>query len=411
MSSVAKPQRKFMFILLTALTYLPGRVNFRNLGRYIPLSEKTFSRWFRRPFNFVAFNLLSLNALLDNDEWVAAIDASFSPKSGRRSYGLDWFGNGSRGQAERGLERSLLALVDVTRNTAYTLSAYQTPALPKAPKASKVPKDTPKKEKAKAAKVTTSNPKPMIIKRLKSPVPLESIVTLLISNVIPSPCWEKSVIWSLTVFTPRPSLLMGCENMACTVSVSYGMMPACAGYTTVNEKPKAGLASTRARSVLMICHALNWPGTSMDSAFTPLSSMLPHSTVCCASSTSYGKKKATSIRHCCSAPTLTVRRWTSCAITRQGFRLSSCSAMPSNTLACAIARRLPKKSWGSISMFHWQQAVEGAGRNVISIASWETRKFNAHLLEKFSCHLALDFTAIKSSTPFAALCSYGAIAA
>jgi hypothetical protein len=97
MSSVAKPQRKFMFTLLTALTYLPGRVNFRNFGRYTPLSEKTFSRWFRRPFNFVAFNLLSLNALLDNGEWVAAIDASFAPKSGRSSYGPDWFWNGSRG--------------------------------------------------------------------------------------------------------------------------------------------------------------------------------------------------------------------------------------------------------------------------------------------------------------------------
>ena len=58
-----------------------------------------------------------------------------------------------------------------------------------------------------------------------------------------------------------------------------------------------------------------------------------------------------------------------------------------------------------------QQAVEGLGRNVISIASWKTRNFNAHLLERFSCHLALDFTAIKSSPAFAALCNYGAIAA
>jgi len=42
MSSVTKPQSKFMFILLTALTYLPGRVNLRNLGRYTSLNEKTF---------------------------------------------------------------------------------------------------------------------------------------------------------------------------------------------------------------------------------------------------------------------------------------------------------------------------------------------------------------------------------
>ena len=54
---------------------------------------------------------------------MVAIDASFSPKSRRTSYGLDWFWNGSQGQAERGPEISLLALVDVTHNKAYTLSA------------------------------------------------------------------------------------------------------------------------------------------------------------------------------------------------------------------------------------------------------------------------------------------------
>jgi hypothetical protein len=91
MSSLAKPQRKFMFILLTALTYLPGQVNFRNLGRYTSLNEKTFSRGFRRPFDFVTFNLLSLKDLPNRGEWVVAIDARFSPKSGRTRYGLDWF--------------------------------------------------------------------------------------------------------------------------------------------------------------------------------------------------------------------------------------------------------------------------------------------------------------------------------
>ena len=159
MSSVAKPQRKFMLILLTALTYLPGRVNFRNLGRYTHLNEKTFSRWFRRPFDFVAFNLLCLNALLSDGEWVVAIDASFARKSGRTSYGLDWFWNGSQGQAERGLEISMLALVDVTHNTAYTLSAYQTPALPKAPKVSTVPKEVSEKDEAKATEGDEEQPK------------------------------------------------------------------------------------------------------------------------------------------------------------------------------------------------------------------------------------------------------------
>ena len=159
MSSVAKPQRKFMFILLTTLTYLPGRVNFRNLGRYSALNEKTFSRWFRRSFDFVTFNLLSLKDLTDKGEWVAAIDASFLPKSGRNSYGLDWFWNGSQGQAERGLEISLLALVDVTHNTAYTLSAYQTPALPKAPKVPEVVKESTVNSETKVAQDVEKTPK------------------------------------------------------------------------------------------------------------------------------------------------------------------------------------------------------------------------------------------------------------
>ena len=51
------------------------------------------------------------------------------------------------------------------------------------------------------------------------------------------------------------------------------------------------------------------------------------------------------------------------------------------------------------------------GRNIISVASGEIRKFNAHLLEHFSCHLKLDFSAIKYSQAFVDLCNYGAIAA
>ena len=59
-----------------------------------------------------------------------------------------------------------------------------------------------------------------------------------------------------------------------------------------------------------------------------------------------------------------------------------------------------------------EQKAKGRPRlNVTSIASWKTRRFNAHLLERLYCHLALDFTAIKSSPAFAALCNYGAVAA
>ena len=140
--------------------------------------------------------------------------------------------------------------------------------------------------------------------------------------------------------------------MACTWPVSYGMMPICDGDIPANKKPKVDLASLQAKCVLMIYHAWNWPEESMASASIPLSSIRRRSNVICGLSISCEKKKAKSIRHYYSALTLTVRCWTSCAITRQDFRLSSCFAMPNNTLEYAIAKRLPKQNWASISMLH-----------------------------------------------------------
>ena len=132
--------------------------------------------------------------------------------------------------------------------------------------------------------------------------------------------------------------------MVYTWSVSYGMMLICAGSIPVNKKPKADRASLRTKSVLMICHALNWQEKLMGSVSIRLSSIRRRSNVICGLSMSYGKNMAKPTRHYYSAPTLAVRPWIFCAITRQDFRLSSCSAMPSNTRVCAIAKRPPKQS-------------------------------------------------------------------
>ncbi|RKZ51946.1 MAG: transposase [Candidatus Parabeggiatoa sp. nov. 2] len=55
-----------------------------------------------------------------------------------------------------------------------------------------------------------------------------------------------------------------------------------------------------------------------------------------------------------------------------------------------------------------QQAHE-TERRVISIASWKVRKANAHLLERFSSLLGLNFSFIKSKPEFETLCNYGAV--
>ena len=60
------------------------------------------------------------------------MDASFVAKSGKHTYGLDRFWNGSHSRTEKGLEISALAWLDITGNCAYGLSIEQTPPTGKA---------------------------------------------------------------------------------------------------------------------------------------------------------------------------------------------------------------------------------------------------------------------------------------
>ncbi len=52
---------------------------------------------------------------------------SFSSKSGHQTYGLDTFWNGCAARAEKGLEVSLIAILDLEKNQSFALSAEQTP--------------------------------------------------------------------------------------------------------------------------------------------------------------------------------------------------------------------------------------------------------------------------------------------
>ena len=129
MSNIFKPQRKFISVLLTTIMLMRGRVNFRNLSRYSILCEKTFSRQYRNTFDFAEFNMIGTEMVVTaHTLMIAATDCSFIAKSGSHTYGLGRFYNGSRAEAEKGLEISELAVVDVNYNTAYSVSAWQTPA-------------------------------------------------------------------------------------------------------------------------------------------------------------------------------------------------------------------------------------------------------------------------------------------
>jgi hypothetical protein len=129
MSGITKPRQKFLITLFSTIMLLRGRMNFRNLSRYSSVNEKTFSRNFRKRFDFNKFNhILISETVPEKNRKMAAVDASCVPKSGKHSYGIDYFWSGAVGRSKKGQEISSLATVDLDYNTAYSLSVEQTPS-------------------------------------------------------------------------------------------------------------------------------------------------------------------------------------------------------------------------------------------------------------------------------------------
>ncbi len=123
--------------MFTTILIARGKINFRNLSRYSHYSERTYTRQFDKSFNFMAFNRAIINECIDQDSdqdsdqdpasaHILALDASFIPKSGKKTYGLDHFWNGCQSKKEKGLEICGVALIDVDKNTAFTLKVAQT---------------------------------------------------------------------------------------------------------------------------------------------------------------------------------------------------------------------------------------------------------------------------------------------
>lgn len=128
MSNVSKPQKTFFNKLVKAIIATFGRINFRNLARHSDLSEKTFSRWFQKPFDFTEFNSKMIDQVVnEKSRIIAAFDSTFAEKSGKKTWGLGHYWNGSALRTEKGLEHNLLSLVDVTTNVGYPLVVEQTP--------------------------------------------------------------------------------------------------------------------------------------------------------------------------------------------------------------------------------------------------------------------------------------------
>lgn len=123
---ISGPQQKFVLHLLLLWPAVRGRHNLLNLSRYSSYHEHSFRRHFAREFAWSAFNASLIQALVPHThELMLAQDASFVRKSGKKTCGLGRFYNGCTQRPERGLELSLVSVVDLSQNTAYALHAKQ----------------------------------------------------------------------------------------------------------------------------------------------------------------------------------------------------------------------------------------------------------------------------------------------
>jgi len=125
-----KSQRNFLEELFSLLPSIRGRFNFCNFERYSKYNEVTFRRNFSKFFDWIGFNyaIIKLWGTAPQSEFIAAVDASYISKAGKKTFGLDKFWSGCAGITLKGLEISALALINITTGMAWTLDVTQTPS-------------------------------------------------------------------------------------------------------------------------------------------------------------------------------------------------------------------------------------------------------------------------------------------
>lgn len=416
MPSIAKPQCKFLMTLFATILSLRGRVNFRNLARYSSYSERTLSRQFRRDFDFNCFNRLAVQQVTTAETTLLfAQDASFIPKSGKQTYGLDRFWNGCTHRTEKGLEVSTIALLDVARNTGYALSVEQTP-----------PRLTTPETTQPAAKPLTPNDK-----KIKSKVPPATPETD-----------ETRIDFYLQHLTATRTHL--------PTQVTYGVFDG----AFAKRKFINGVCALSLHAISRLrCDAdlrFHYTGEQKRRGrrkqydgkvnfqdlrrFAPLGEVEPHITLYTAVVNSVSLRRDIRVvvlvnRTKPQKPRYVVLFATDCELTAQTiyeyytarfqieflFRdakqfagLSDCQARDAQALHFHFNVALATVNVAKIEELKQQREPQP---HVFSLASWKQRAFNEHLLDVIITELALEPTWVKNHPQYEYLRTYGAIAA
>lgn len=119
---------KAFYQVLVLFLSIKGKINFLQLSRFSGKCEQSFRYLFEKGFDFLSFNKTLLQRYVKGKTAIA-FDPSYISKSGKKTPGVGYFWSGCSGKAKWGLEFCGLALLDLTRKTAFHLDGFQTEVL------------------------------------------------------------------------------------------------------------------------------------------------------------------------------------------------------------------------------------------------------------------------------------------
>jgi hypothetical protein len=401
---VGTPQQNFLLELMRDWLAVRGRFNFINISRYGPWHERTLRRWFKRDFAWNRFNALLMKELIPaGHELILALDATFVPKSGKKTDGLGWFFSGCAGRALKGLELSVLSLVNVTANTAYALDARQT--LPGDSNAKVVRRG---RKTARKRRATTPDEETRVdayVEQMRQVVPL-----------LPRPIRYLAVDGYYT----RHKFVAG----VCALGLDLiGKLRRDAALWYRYDGPQKARGRRRVRGDKVQWKQLDltlWQdGGKLDETTHLYSAVLHHDTL-------KRDLKVALLRHTKGDKTTDVLLYSTdldlsaADIVRyykarfqieflfrdakQGAGLNHCQARSAQALHFHWNAALC-----AVNLAKWQEPLRAHGQT-FSLASCKQRLANQHLLDVFSAGLGLNLTFVKSHPAYTDLCNYGVIA-
>ncbi|KAF5276093.1 hypothetical protein FQR65_LT16505 [Abscondita terminalis] len=116
---------KSFFLILMLFLSIKGKINFLQLERFSNRCESGFRYFFEQSFDFLTFNK-TLISMTVKGKTALAFDPSYISKAGKKTPGVGYFWSGCTGKSKWGLEFCALAVLDLTRKTAFHLFGFQT---------------------------------------------------------------------------------------------------------------------------------------------------------------------------------------------------------------------------------------------------------------------------------------------